>query len=105
MATDNLVYLTGRISFPWIVEPQVKKNDKDIDVATYNCDVILTPDDAGFAKFMQLYYALAGEKWKENAAGAVQRIQGDRKTRCYGNGEEKTSIKTFQPHAGYAGHV
>lgn len=105
MATDNLVYLTGRISFPWIVEPQVKKNDKGVDVASYNCDVIMTPNDPAFAKFIALVQQMAVEKWKENAGVALQKINSDRKTRCYGQGEEKTSTKTFQVHAGYAGHV
>lgn len=103
--TDNLVYLTGRVSFPWIVEPQVKSNDKGVEIKSYNCDVILLPNDPGFAKFMQLVQTMAVEKWKENAGAAIQRIQADRKTRCYGQGEEKTSAKTFQVHAGYAGHV
>lgn len=105
MATDNLIYLTGRISFPWIVEPQVKKDDKGVDKASYNCDIILQPNDPAFAKFIQLCQTMAVEKWKENAGAALQRIQADRKTRCYGSGEEKTSTKTFQVHAGYAGHV
>ena len=32
-------------------------------------------------------------------------IQQDRKTRCYGRGEEKISRKTMQPYDGYAGNV
>ena len=48
---------------------------------------------------------MAQDKWKENAQAAMQRIQADRMTRCYGAGEEKTSQKTFQVHPGYSGNV
>lgn len=102
---QNLVYLTGRLSFPWIADPQSKVNDKGETISTYNTDIIMAPTDAGFAKFMQVYQALAVEKWKENTQAAMQRIQADRKTRCYGAGEEKVNSKTFQVHAGYAGNV
>lgn len=102
---NNLIFLTGRCSFPNLVDPQVKTNDKGEQIASYNCDIILPPNDPGFQKFMQVYAALANEKWKENAQAAMQRIQMDRKTRCYGSGEEKVSSKTFQIHPGYAGMV
>jgi len=105
-AQDNVVFVpNARISFPWIVDPQTKTNDKGEMQSSYNCDLILAPNDPAFAKFMQVYQTLAAEKWKENAAAAMQRIQMDRKTRCYGSGEEKVSAKTFQVHPGYAGNV
>ena len=102
---SNLIYVTGRVSFPWIVDPQVKTNDKGEVQTSYNADLIFAPNDPGFQKFMQTYAAMAQEKWKENAQAAMQRIQADRKTRCYGAGEEKASQKTFQVHPGYAGNV
>jgi len=104
-AAQNLVYVTGRVSFPNLVDPQVKTNEKGETQASYNCDIIFPQGDPGFTKFMQLATQIANEKWKENAAAALQRIQGDRKTRCFGNGDEKVSNKTFQVHAGYAGNV
>ena len=104
-AQSNLVYVTGRISFPWIADPQQNKNDKGETTLSYNTDVILAPNDPNFQKFMQACMAVAQDKWKENAAAAMQRINSDRKTRCYGQGEEKTSQKTFQVHPGYAGNV
>lgn len=103
--TDGLVYLTGRVSFPNIVDPQTKVNDKGETVTSYNCDLIMPPNDPGFQKFMQTYAKMAQEQWKENAQAAMQMIQGNRKLRCYGSGEEKVSAKTFQVHAGYAGNV
>lgn len=104
-ANQNLIYVTARCSFPNIVDPQSKVNDKGETQTSYNCDLIFPSNDPGFAKFMQIYAAMAQEKWKENAQAAMQRIQGDRKTRCYGSGEEKVSAKTFQVHPGYAGNV
>jgi hypothetical protein len=100
-ANQNLIYLTARCSFPNIIDPQTRVNDKGEPVSSYNCDLILPPSDPGFAKFMQTYAAMATEKWKENAQAAMQRIQMDRKTRCYGQGAEKVSAKTFQVHPGY----
>jgi hypothetical protein len=54
---------------------------------------------------MTRYGALALEKWKEHAQVVMGLIQNDRKTRCYGRGEEKVNKRTFQPYDGYAGHV
>ena len=54
---------------------------------------------------MSIYQAMAQEKWKENAQAAMQRIQSDRKTRCYAAGEERVNSKTFQVLNGYAGKV
>jgi hypothetical protein len=62
-------------------------------------------DHAGFGQFMAKYGAMSLEKWKEHANTVMQMIQGDRKTRCYGRGEEKVNKKTFQPYDGYAGNV
>jgi lipoprotein-anchoring transpeptidase ErfK/SrfK len=103
---QNLIFVTARASFPWIADPQVTTDAKTGEKKTsYNTDLILAPNDPAFAKFMQAYAQLAGEKWKENAQAAMQRIQSDRKTRCYGAGEEKVNTKTFQVHPGYAGNV
>jgi hypothetical protein len=102
---QNLIYVTARLSFPNIVDPQTKVNDKGETQTSYNCDLIFPQNDPGFAKFMQTYAAMAQDKWKENAQAAMQRIQSDRKTRCYGDGSEKASQKTFQIHPGYAGNV
>ena len=102
---QNLVFLTARVSFPNIVDPQTTTNDKGETKHSYNCDLIMAPNDPGFQKFMQTYAAMAQEKWKEHAPQAMQMIQADRKARCYGSGEEKVSKKTFQIHQGYAGNV
>lgn len=103
---QHLVFISNaRCSFPWIVDPQVKKNDKGVDVATYNCDLLLPSNDPAWLKFMQECMTVVTEKWKENAQAAMQRIQSDRKTRCYFNGEERVNSKTFAVLDGYAGMV
>lgn len=102
----NLVFLSNvRISFPHLLDPQVQKNDQGQETRVFNCDFILEPNDPGFAKFMSIYQAMAQEKWKENAQAAMQRIQSDRKTRCYAAGEERVNSTTFQVLNGYAGKV
>jgi hypothetical protein len=107
MTTQNnsLIFVSARASFPNILDPQIKTNDNGQQTQSWNVDLIFPKDDAGFAKFMQEAQKLAVEKWKENAPAALQRIQMDRKCRCFGSGDEKVSAKTFQVHPGYAGNV
>ncbi len=95
----------ARLSFPWIVDPQVKKNDAGLENRSYNCDLIMSEQDPAYQKFMQTYAAMATEKWKQNAPAAMQMIHADRKTRCYGSGAERVNKKTFQPYDGYVGNV
>ena len=95
-----------RLSFPHLVEPQrqvIETTGKER--ISYNCELIMPQDHAAFAKFMQVYGAMALEKWKEHAQASMQMIQNERKLRCFGRGEEKVNKKTFQPYDGYAGNV
>jgi hypothetical protein len=104
---SDIIYLSNvRLSFPHIAEPQKQVNE--VTGATrisYNCEFIMPQDHAGFAQFMQRYGAMALDKWKEHANTVMSMINGDRKTRCYGRGEEKVNKKTFTPYDGYAGNV
>jgi hypothetical protein len=104
---SEIIFLSNvRLSFPHLAEPQKQINEATgKERVSYNCEFIMPQDHAGFAQFMQRYGALALEKWKEHANTVMQMIQQDRKTRCYGRGEEKVNKKTFQPYDGYAGHV
>lgn len=104
---SDIIFLSNvRLSFPHLAEPQRQVNEQTgKERISYNCEFIMAQDHAGFQQFMQKYGALAVEKWKEHANTVMQMIQGDRKTRCYGRGEEKVNKKTFQPYDGYAGHV
>lgn len=105
MSTDNLIYVSARAAFPWLASPQEQTNDRGEKTHTYSCDLIFPPNDPGVAKFMQVYAAIAADKWKENAQAAMQQINSDKRTRCFGSGDEKKSQKTFQVHPGYAGNV
>ena len=104
---SDIIFLSNvRLSFPHLAEPQRQINEQTgKERVSYNCEFIMPQDHPGFAQFMQKYGALALEKWKEHAQTVMGMIQGDRKTRCYGRGEEKVNKKTFQPYDGYAGHV
>lgn len=104
---SNVIYLSNvRLSFPHLIEPQ-----KRVDATTgkervsYNCEFIMPASHPGYQQFMKEYGAMALEKWKEHANTVMQLIHADRKSRCYGVGEEKVNKKTFQPYDGYAGGV
>ena len=107
MSTENsnLIYVSARASFPWLASPQEQVNDKGEKTYSYSTDLIFPANDPGVAKFMQAYATIAADKWKENAQAAMQQINSDKRTRCYGAGDEKKSQKTFQVHPGYAGNV
>ncbi len=104
---SEIIFLSNvRLSFPHLAEPQKQVNEATgATRISYNAEFIMQQDHAGFQQFMQRYGALALEKWKEHAQTVMQMIQNDRKTRCYGRGEEKINKKTFQPYDGYAGHM
>lgn len=103
--TRTPIYVTARVSFPNIVDPQSKVNEKGETTVSYNCDLIFPSHDPKFQEFLQVYARMAQEKWGDNANAAMQRIQADRRTRCYGQGEEKVNSKTFQVLDGYVGNV
>lgn len=104
--SDILFISNARLSFPHITEPQKKRNEiTGQERISYNCELLLPPNDPGFAAFMKRYGEMAVAKWAEHAQQVMQMIQADRKSRCYGVGEEKINKKTFKPYDGYAGHV
>ncbi len=103
---EIILVTRARLSFPHIAEPQVQKDNVTGKTrSTYNCDLILTPDNPAYKEFMQRFAELATAKWKESAQAAMGQINANRKQRCYGAGEEKVDSKTFQVRGGYAGHV
>ena len=105
--SNDLIFLSNvTLSFPHLSEPQKQVNEATgATRISYNCEFIMPQDHPGFQQFMQRYAAIALEKWKEHAQAVMQMIQSDRKTRCFGNGNEKINKKTFQPYDGYAGNV
>ena len=104
---SEIIFLSNvRLSFPHLAEPQKQVNEATgATRISYNAEFIMPQDHAGFQQFMQRYGAIALDKWKEHAQAVMQMIQSDRKTRCFGRGEEKVNKKTFQPYDGYAGNV
>ena len=95
-----------RLSFPHIAEPQKNVNEKTGETRiSYNCEFIMPKDHAGLQQFMKRYGELALQKWAEHAQTVMGMIQNDRKTRCFGLGEEKINKKTFKPYDGYAGNA
>lgn len=104
---SDIIFLSNvRLSFPHLAEPQRQRNEvTGAERISYNAEFIMPQDHAGFQQFMQRYGALALAKWAEHAQTVMGMIQNDRKTRCFGKGEEKINKKTFQPYDGYAGHV
>ena len=103
--TSNVVYLSNvRLSFPHLVEPQKRINEKTgKERISYNGDFLVAPSDPGLSQFMAQVGKLAMEKWKDKTKDVFEMIQADRKSRCYGAGEEKKNKKTFEPYDGYAG--
>lgn len=104
---SEVIYMSDvRLSFPNIVEPQIRVNEISGEKRiSYNCELLMPKDHPGMAQFMQRYASLAAEKGKEHAGALMQMINGDRKSRCFGDGAEKVNKKTFQPYDGYAGNL
>lgn len=104
MSNDVIFISNARLSFPHLVEPQKQIND-GVERISYNGELILAPNDPGFAAFMKKFSEKAVEAWKEHANAVIQMIHADRKSRCYGQGNEKVNKKNFQPYDGYANNV
>lgn len=104
---SDIIFLSNvRLSFPHLAEPQKQVNEQTGTTRiSYNCEFLMPQEHPGFQQFMQRYGALALEKWKEHAQAVMQMILNDRKTRCFGKGEEKVNRKNFQPYDGYAGNM
>ena len=102
---SEIIFLSNvRLSFPHLAEPQERVNEKTgAKSVSYNCEFILPKDHPGLAQFMQRYGELALDRAKEHAQAVMNMIQQDRKSRCFGLGDEKVNKKTFQPYDGYAG--
>jgi hypothetical protein len=104
---SDIIFLSNvRLSFPHLAEPQKQVNETSGQTRiSYNCEFIMPQDHPGFQQFMARYGALALDKWKEHAQPVMAMILQDRKTRCFGRGEEKVNRKTFQIYDGYAGNM
>ena len=104
---SEIIFLSNvRLAFPNIAEPQRQVNElTGVERLSYNCELLMPQDHAGFQQFMARYGALALEKWKEHAQAIMGMIQNERRMRCFGRGEEKIAKKTLKPYDGYAGNL
>ena len=104
---SEVIYLSNvRLSFPHIAQPQEQTNEQTgAKRISYNCELLTPETDPGFVQFMARYAELALENTKEHAQAVMQMILSDRKSRCFGRGEEKIDKKTYKPYVGYAGNV
>lgn len=99
---SEIVFISNvRLSFPHLVEPQQKPDGG----SSYNAEFLMPADHPGFVQFMQEVGKTAIGKWGEHANNVLNMVNTDRKKRCYGNGAEKISSKTFKPFDGYEGNV
>jgi len=99
---SEIIFLSNaRLSFPQLVEP---RSSVENGVKKYSVDLLMPMDHPGVKAFGAEYSKIAQEKWKEHAQAVMSIIQGDRKLRCFGNGNEKLNGKTFKPYDGYAGN-
>ncbi len=97
---SEIIFLSGvRLSFPQLVEP---RSSVENGVKKYSADFIMPMTHTGVNQFGAGYAKMAQDKWKEHAQSVMAIIQGDRKLRCFGQGNEKVNGKTFKPYDGYA---
>lgn len=99
----NEVMLTKvRLSFPTLVEPKAVQPGQ---AEKYSADFIMGKDHVGLKEFNAVVLSMVNDKWKDNAQTILNMIQGDRKLRCFGEGNDRVNKKTFQPYDGYADKV
>lgn len=100
--SEILMLSNCRLSFPALVEPKASAEGSK---PKYSADLLIPVNSPDVQRFATQYAKIATEKWGEHANAVMQMIQGDRKVRCFGKGEEKINKKTFQPYNGYEGMV
>ena len=93
-----------RLAFPHIYEKSTPKGSPNATPA-YSSDFIVDPsaNAAEWKAFENTVRLMAEEKWKAIAPQVLEVIQGDRKMRCFGSGNEKRDKKTMQPYAEFDG--
>lgn len=96
-----------RISFPHLATPRPARMmpDGKMSKSKYEASLLVLPTAAEVQAFNARITKLLQEMYKEHWQGALQKFMGDRKTRCFGQGEECVDSTTFQVLKGYAGHL
>ena len=90
----------ARLAFPAIYEPKPFKPGMP---PKYHADLVITPDNPSWAKFLERATRLAGDKFGDIAEGVMTNIQQDKRLRCFRSGSEKLSQKTMKVYEGYEG--
>ena len=97
---SEIIFLSNvRLSFPQLVEP---RSSVENGAKKFSADFLMPLAHPGVQQFGAEYMKAAQEKWKEQAQAVMSMIQGDRKLRCFGQGNDKLNGKTFKPYDGYA---
>jgi hypothetical protein len=104
---SELIFLSDvRLSFPNIAEPQRQMNETTgKERVNYNAEFIMPPNHAGFKQFYEQYSKMMATVFAEHASTVMQMIQGDKRLRCFGMGDEKIAQKTLKPWNGYPGNI
>lgn len=99
----EVIYLSNkRMSFAHLAEPHAPGNAQNAK-KRYSADFIMPENDPDWNKVMQQVQAVATEKWKDQAQAVLQMIYQDRRSRCFGDGQEKVNKQTMQPYPEYVG--
>lgn len=94
-----------RISFPHLASPRPSRqmSDGKMSKSKFEASLLVLPTAPEIQVFNARIAKLLQEMYKEHWQGALQKFMGDRKTRCFGQGEECVDSTTFQVLKGYAG--
>ena len=102
---SEIIFLSDvRLSFPHLVEPQKQKNElTGAERISWNADFIMHESHPSYRQFMARCLLLAQNEWKDQASLVMRMIDGDKRSRCYGPGEEVIKKATMLPWDGYVG--
>lgn len=104
--SDILFLSNVRLSFNHIADPQRKTDEKTGETrVSHNCELLMPESDSGYVAFIAQFQKLLQTQYPDHYQQIAQMILADRKSRCFGKGDEKISKKTFKPYDGYAGNV
>lgn len=99
----EVVFLQNkRISFAHLDKPHSAVQGGRL---TYSCDFLLDETDPEWQAIMQAIQNQGNATFKEHAPAVLQQIHQDRRSRCYGWGQEKVNNTTMQPYPEYVGKV
>ena len=93
----NLWIKEARLSFPNVLQARSQNNGPP----KFNANFIVDQNSQEWAEAMQLVGQVAQDKWQQHAQNILNMIQGDKRLRCYGSGNEKVSQQTGEIYEGF----